>query len=311
MNARQIEVFRSIMQSGTLTGAARALNVSQPALSQILLHTEDQLGFKLFQRVAGRLVPTPEAEALFPEAERLHHDIAGFRRFATDLKRGKAGTARLAASAPPALSFVPTALHGFRQAHPGVRLLSYVVPAEVIAQMLDRGEADLGLAMNDRARPGTEAETIAHTEVVCVMGAGNRLAAQDHVTVADLAEESLITYRAESLPGTLLHQAFAREGAHLRPSVEIDVSIIALAFVQQGFGVALVDGLLPWTGFAGLEMRPFRPQVALPISLLGSTRRPVSIMQRALRQHLRDAVQDYAASPAARGLLRAVPLASP
>ena len=71
MRARQIEVFRMVMRCGTLTGAAEALNVSQPALSQILLHTEDELGFKLFQRVKGRLIPTPEAEEIYPEVERL------------------------------------------------------------------------------------------------------------------------------------------------------------------------------------------------------------------------------------------------
>ena len=89
MNARQIEVFRTIMRCGTLTAAAQALNVSQPALSQLLLHAEDQLGFRLFQRLHGRLTPTPEAHQLFPEAERLYRDLEGFRRFAVDLRHGK------------------------------------------------------------------------------------------------------------------------------------------------------------------------------------------------------------------------------
>jgi len=80
VNARQIEVFRTIMRCGTLTSAAQALNVSQPALSQLLLHAEDQLGFPLFRRLRGRLVPTPEAMQLFPEAERLHRDLESFRR---------------------------------------------------------------------------------------------------------------------------------------------------------------------------------------------------------------------------------------
>lgn len=261
---------------------------------------------KLFQRLAGRLVPTPAAEALFPEAERLHHGLEGFRRFAADLRQGKAGMARLAASAPAALSFVPTALDAFRQACPGVRLLSYVVPAEVIAQMLDRGEADLGIAMNDRARPGAEAEAIAHTRIVCVMPQGHRMGRRKAISVADLKTETVITYRADSLPGPLLHQAFAREGATLRPGVEIAVSIIAPSFVQQGFGVALVDGLLPWMGIAGPAMRPFEPDIVLPILLLVSTRRPISTTQQKLRQHLRDAVRDYAALPTARGLLRPV-----
>jgi DNA-binding transcriptional LysR family regulator len=306
MNARQIEVFRAIMRNGSLTAAAAALNVSQPALSQMLLHTEDGLGFKLFQRKAGRLVPTPEAEALYPEAERLHNDLDGFRRLAADLRHGKAGLARLAASAPPSLSFVPQALHAFRATHPGVRLMSSVVPAEVIARMLDRGEADLGLAMTDVPQPGSAGEVIAHSEVVCIMPAGHRLAASRAIGAGELNGENLISYRRESLPGMRLDQAFADAGLRFAPRVEIDVSIMALAFVQQGFGVALVDALLPWTGFTGIEMRPFRPRVALPVSILVPTRRPLSATQAALSHHLRDAVRAYAATPAARGLLRPI-----
>ena len=178
MNARQIEVFRTIMRCGTLTGAAQALNVSQPALSQLLLHAEDQLGFKLFRRLRGRLVPTPEAVELFPQAERRHRDLESFRSFAADLRHGKAGTVRLAASAPPALSFVPRALKAFRQAAPGIRLVSYVVPFDVAIEMLAQGDADLGVAMSDLPSPLVQSETIGRSEVVCVLPEGHPLAAQ-------------------------------------------------------------------------------------------------------------------------------------
>jgi DNA-binding transcriptional LysR family regulator len=81
---RQIEVFRTFTRCGPLTGAAQALNVSWPALSQLLLHAEDQLGFKLFRCLRGRLVPTPEAIQLFPESERLHRDLESFRSDVAD-----------------------------------------------------------------------------------------------------------------------------------------------------------------------------------------------------------------------------------
>lgn len=305
MNARQIEVFRTIMRCGTLTGAAQALNVSQPALSQLLLHAEDQLGFKLFRRLRGRLAPTPEAIQLFPEAERLHRDLESFRGFAADLKHGKAGTVRLAASAPPALSFVPGALTAFRRAAPGIRLGAFVVPFHVACEMVGQGDADLGVAISDVPTPLVQIETIGRSEVVCVLPEGHPLTERSAVGVADLEGETLISYRPRTVPGMLLDQAFSRQGASFHTQIEIDVSMIALSFVQQGIGIALVDGLLPWGSFPGLVVRPFRPAVALPVTLLVSTRRPLSRSQELLRDELRAALRRYAADPAARGLLRA------
>jgi DNA-binding transcriptional LysR family regulator len=303
MNTRQLEVFRAIMRCGTLTGAAKALNVSQPALSQILLHTEDELGLPLFQRLKGRLVPTPEAEQLYPEADRLFRELDNLRRFAGDLKHGKSGLVRLASSAPPSLSIVPRALKAFRSACTGVRVRSYVVPVAVIATMLERGEADLGVAMNDTLLPTLDTEVIGRSEVVCVLRTDHALARRQAITVADLADETLISYRGDSLPGMLLEQAFAQEGATLRPDVEIDVSISALSFVQHGIGVALVDGLLPWSSFPGLVARPFRPAISLPLCLLTSSRRPLSHNQELLRRHLREAVRSHGADPASPGVL--------
>jgi len=70
MNLRQLEVFNAIMRFGSVTGAARELGVSQPAVSKILRHAEDQLGMRLFERLNGRLQPTMEAKAIQAEMER-------------------------------------------------------------------------------------------------------------------------------------------------------------------------------------------------------------------------------------------------
>ncbi len=292
------------MRHGTLTGAARALNVSQPALSQSLLHTEDALGLALFRRVKGRLVPTPEAELLFPEADRLFRELESLRRFAGDLRHGRAGLVRLAASAPPSLSIVPRALARFRATRPGVQIRSFVVPAAVIAEMLVRGEADIGVAMNDQPVPLIETELIGRSAVVCVLPAGHRLAERSDIGPRELAHETLISYRADSLPALLIERRLAEEGRKLAPAIEIDVSITAIAFVRQGLGVALVDGLLPWNEFTGLLTRPFRPAVALPVCLLTPSRRSLSRNQDLLRQHLREAVRQIAGEPGHAGVLQ-------
>jgi len=104
----------------------------------------------------------------------------------------------------------------------------------------------------------------------------------------------------------LLERALAREGKRLRPDIEIDVSIIALAFVQQGLGIALVDGLIHWESFPGLVARPFQPTVSLPLCLLTSARRPLSRNHDLLRTELRRAVREHARDVVPRGILTPV-----
>ncbi|TIS07144.1 MAG: LysR family transcriptional regulator, partial [Mesorhizobium sp.] len=146
MRARQLEVFIAVMRAGTVTAAARMLNISQPALSQILLHTEDELGFTLFERVKGRLRPTPEALEV-----------------------------RVAASPPPAMAILPRAFTAFRAQHPDMLLRSHSAPIAAIVDMLRAGDASLGVAMDDRLPPDIEAEVIGSVGFACLLPRGHAL----------------------------------------------------------------------------------------------------------------------------------------
>lgn len=75
MRLRHIEVFHAVMQAGTISGAAQLLHISQPAVTKVLQHAELQLGMALFDRVRGKLYPTPEANRLFVEIDKLNSEI--------------------------------------------------------------------------------------------------------------------------------------------------------------------------------------------------------------------------------------------
>lgn len=286
MRARQLEVFRMVMRCGTITGAANALNVSQPALSQTLLHTESQLGFKLFDRCKGRLVPTDEAHEIFPEVERIFNDLDDLRHRIQDMGQNKAGTIRLVASTPPSMGVMPAAVRSFEKDYPDVRILSYVLPLDNICKMLVRGEAGLGLAMTDETFPLLKTEVIGHANMICVLPEDHHLCQLKVITPTDLKNETIITYRTGTLPHKLLKRSFETKGEMLQPNIELDVSFAAIAYVQQGVGVAIVDGLLPWKTFRGLITRPFKPKVPLPLSLLTSDQQPLSLNHQLMRKYI-------------------------
>jgi DNA-binding transcriptional LysR family regulator len=293
MQARQLEVFCMLMRFGTVTRAAAMLNISQPALSQILLHAEDQLGFKLFDRVRGRLVPTAQAQELYPQAERIFSQLGALKRRAVDMKLGRTGLVRIAASAPPSMSIVPRALSSFRAAHPDVVVRSLIAPMASVVEMLRSGDVALGMAMNDRPQHDLCVETVGHAELICVMPESCALARREAIRFADLRDQTLISYRADTLPAQLLTAAAEADGVGYAPAIEIDLSITALPFVRDGLGVAVVDGLLPWATFPGLITRPFLPRTRVPIAILTSKERPLSGNHALMRDHLRLACEAY------------------
>ncbi len=292
MRARQLEVFCMLMRCGTVTRAAAMLNISQPALSQILLHAEDQLGFKLFDRVRGRLVPTQQAEELYPQAEHIFSQLGAMRRRTADMKHGRTGLVQLAASAPPSMSIVSRALIHFREAHPDIVVRSLIAPMLNIVEMLRNGTVSLGMVMNNLPYHDLNVETVGHAELVCVLPEGHRLAQKDVIGFSDIRDETLISYRADTLPARLLAGAAEAEDAAYAPAIEIDLSITALPFVRDGLGIAIVDGLLPWEQFPGVVKRRFAPQTLVPIAILTSKDRPLSPSHELMRDYLRTACQD-------------------
>jgi DNA-binding transcriptional LysR family regulator len=306
MNARQLEVFRAIMRSGTLTSAAQLLNVSQPAVSKILRHLESQLGYHLFERAGGRLHATAEAQLLFTDADRVFREIETVRDLAIRIRERRVGLLRIGASAPPTFALLPRALGAFQARHPGVKVVLRTLPAEELSEKILVGEVDLGLTLSTIRVPMVQAEVLTTTEVVALLPAGSPLASRPVIEPADLVQERLISYGSHADVGPLLDAAFERAGLVRQVHTEVAMALAALPLVQAGLGVGLVDGMLPWAGFPGVVARPFRPSVMMSLSLVTSGTRPASRFVRDISQDMRAAiaagrVEEAAAAARGRG----------
>jgi len=79
MRLRHIEIFHAVYSSGSVTKAAEILHVSQPSVSKVLAHAEQQLGYRMFDRVRGYLVPTTEAHHLHDQVIAVHDKLDRLR----------------------------------------------------------------------------------------------------------------------------------------------------------------------------------------------------------------------------------------
>jgi len=290
MNARQLEVFRAIMRNRSLTAAAEALHVSQPAVSKMLRHFETQIGYALFERLGGRLVPTAEAQLLYRDADRIFREIEVLKGLSDRIRDKQVGLLRVGASAPPTFALLPYATERFRQHNPGLRVVLQTLTAEAIDEHIMLGDIDLGVTMRWSTETQLRCESLGKASIVALMRPDSPLTKLKAVTAADLAGYPLISYGPQTPAGKLLEQAFRAAGVQAEMQIEVSLSIAAFALVQHGLGIALVDGLVPWRNFGDLVVRPFQPDIVLDIVLSRSALRPQTRYGREYARDLRAAV---------------------
>lgn len=273
MNARQIELFRAILRDGSLTGAANSLAISQPAASKLLRHLEDQLGYALFERFGGRLVPTPEAHLLYDDADRVFRQIEVLRDLARRVGERKVGLLRIGASLAAIWSVLPQALADFRAAFPTVKIHLHNLTAREIAEALRVGDIDLGLTLSPILAPTIRSEALASVNIAVLLPMDHPLTARDEIAPTDLAGETLISYGSHAIIGPALDDAFREAGLSRDVAIQVATSVAAAPLVTAGLGVALVDGLTEWPR---LICRPFRPVVRMSLTASTDSARPLS-----------------------------------
>jgi DNA-binding transcriptional LysR family regulator len=276
MNVRQLEIFHAVMRSGTLTGAATFLGISQPAVSKAIQAAERKVGFKLLRPIRGRLYPTPEAERLLPDADRIMSEMSAFQRLTSEVRTGGAGLVRVAASSTSAATLLPRATEYFQRTHPGVRISSHMLPARGVAAAVAAGEVDFGLALSPVQLPGLAFRTLGASEMVFIAQAGHKLLERESVSSTDIVGHPLVSFGGETHFGRLLDEAFDRVGIRREVTLQVTMSIIAASYVQQGLGVAVVDRMIANLGLAGIGWRPFRPTILLPVTLMTDGTQPLS-----------------------------------
>ena len=276
MNARHLEIFFSVMRCGTVTEAARFLGISQPAVSKAIRAAEQSLGFKLLRLVKGRLYPTPEAETLMGDANRVMRELASFQHVVADIREGRVGMLRLAASSTLATAVIPRSLARFREAWPSVRVSSHLLPAVGVAELVAMKEVDFGVTLSPTHVAGTTVRSIAQTEMICIAPSGHPVLERAVVTPADIAPNPFISFGSDTHFGRLLDQAFEETGVKRDVAIQATMSLVAACYVQNGAGVAVVDSLMRHSSFPGVEWRPFRPRVLLPVNLVVAETQPVS-----------------------------------
>lgn len=289
MKLRQLEALYAILKAGSVTAAARNLNVTQPAVSAVLKHTEQQLGMRLFERIGQRLHPTPEVLALLPDLDEIFGRIDTVSRVVEELRDGRSGQLVVATSPTLVNSLLPQAIAALRETSPRVRVYENSLPTPMAIARVSRREADMGIVYAPVDDPAVESEELLITEMSCALPRGHRLTRRREIHVADLAGEPMISTGPSTRLGLLVDEACARDGyAPLDIGIQTSSSITACMLVSRGAGIGLVDRSIERSGkFGDLVFRPFRPRIDIRVLLIFPRDRPRSRASAQLADWLR------------------------
>lgn len=282
MNLRQIEVFRAVMLTGGVGAAAELLHVSQPAVSKVLAQAARASGLVLFERIKGRLVPTPEARQLHAEAEAVWRGVERLRDSAREMAQPRRGRLRLAVSASLAPTLVPRAVAALYARIEALHCRVEVqVPALLVDALLDR-TAHLGVALMPIRHPSLATVSSYRCGLSCVLPAGHRLAGRAEVRAADLVGERLVSSPPDTPYGQLLQRALGTPRGPARLDVEVRSATTAVWFVRAGVGLALVDA----AAAAGLDdpqlvVRPFAGAEEVEVAIVRNRQFALSNVDKA------------------------------
>jgi len=246
MSLPQLESFVEVAKQGSLGRAARALFVTQPALTARLQRLEQELGALLFLRSRRGMRLTEAGRAFLPYAERALSAVAEGRSAVSDLQRG--GRGHIAIGAAPAVStyVLPPILKRFRDEHPQVAFSVRTGHSEEVLELVLREQVDVGLVRAVR-HPEIASVPLYEDQLVLVVEPSHRFGGDGSIRLEEIGEEQLILFDRTSSYHHLTSALFREAGVTPRGLLELDNIDATKKMVQQGLGVAF----LPQTACAG------------------------------------------------------------
>lgn len=261
MKLRHIEIINAVLQTGSLSAAARLLNISQPSATKHLQHAEATVGYPLFRRHAGRLHPTQELMQLAPAIRGAYAGFDDVRRIAANL-RGRPQPRLRVGTVPGVSVLVPDAYAALRAQHPDLRCEFSTGHHHELVQWLLLREVDVAIAYDPPTHPAVALDELASLRLVCAARPevlGKYRAAQS-IQAAALATMPVIELINTDPVGRLMASYAEQYGWKFPAPLVVKTHQVALQLAARGFGVAVVDSLSAAKFEPALRVLPIEPQ---------------------------------------------------
>jgi len=241
LSAKQIEIFYEVYKNSSMTAAAAALNISQPAISKTLGNIEKNLNFKLFLRKGKKLVPTHEADDLFEHASVVHSQLKSFNAIANTYKTRSVDFINIGTTPSLAEGIIPQVIEKYNMIKPEVKF--NLINLNSIDLIEDRYKPDIDLTICFNAKNSSSLRSVVIKEGYHCLVSPKKFLLDDEVYLKDLSHlpfieiTNLLSFYEESSISNYLKNNLIQ----MDTLVKTDSYSSALSIVNNQMAISIID----------------------------------------------------------------------
>jgi LysR family cys regulon transcriptional activator len=270
MNLHQ---FRFVQEAArrnlNLTETAKALHTSQPGVSKAIIELEEELGIEIFARHGKRLKRITEpGQHVLQSIELILREVGNLRKIGDQFSAQDSGTLSIATTHTQARYVLPMPVAKLREKYPKVNVSLHQGAPDQVAQMLLQDVAEIGIATESLAAYEDLVTLPCYEwQHVLVMPLDHRLVQKEHLSLADIASEPLITYHPSFTGRGRIDQAFAAQKLQPRIALEAIDSDVIKTYVRLGLGIGIVAEMaVKDDPIKDLAVRPLGPLLGMNVA---------------------------------------------
>lgn len=248
LTLRQIEVLRAVMVAGSLSAAARLLNVSAPGISRIMKYTERSIGLRLFDKRQGRYVPTPEAMDIFEQVNSVYKRVDDLQLMIDRMKEGDPFELKIGSVPSICNVMVPRAIERVKCQFPSLRVDINVLKLEEAIDYILLGKGELVAMSYKLAHNAIEFIPLAKGHLLCIVPSNHALASRSTISAADMVQHPLIGIDPSDPYGSIMAKIFAQHNLSYDIVIRARFGTTVCSLVQAGLGIAMIDQFTVSTG---------------------------------------------------------------
>lgn len=236
----QIRSFVAIAKLGSFTRAARAVNLSQPALTVQIRHLESILNVKILDRNTRSVRLTRTGEELFPVFSRLLDELDSVVSGAKDIASKRHGVVRLACLPSFAATVLPAAIAGFQARHPGIQFILKDGVGRKIVTLVKSEVVDFAIAGGDVSDPDLQTSVLTYDRIHAIYLSPHPLDKEKKLAADSLSRYPLILMDEDSTVRQVIDRAFFKAGQTIKPAIEATYMSTAVGMARAKLGIALL-----------------------------------------------------------------------